>query len=83
MYLAGSPLRVERRKTRKRSDRENLYGGRFPGGPILIPFPMTKLRFWRNTTIATTAPGGTGSLQKHYLGYEWDETPRMVFVHRG
>jgi hypothetical protein len=32
---------------------------------ILIPFPMTKLRFWRNTTIATTPQGGTGSLQKH------------------
>jgi Domain of unknown function (DUF4082)/Bacterial Ig domain len=46
---------------------------------ILIPFPMTKLRFWRNTTIATTAQGGTGSLQKHYLGYEWDESPDNGF----
>jgi hypothetical protein len=46
---------------------------------ILIPFPMTKLRFWRNTTIATTPQGGTGSLQKHYLGYEWDESPDNGF----
>ncbi len=46
---------------------------------ILIPFPMTKLRIWRNTSIATTAQGGSGSLQPHYLGYEWDESPDNGF----
>jgi hypothetical protein len=40
---------------------------------ILIPYPMTKLRFWRNTpTVAATTPGNSGSLAKNYLGYEWD-----------
>jgi hypothetical protein len=43
---------------------------------ILIPYPMTQLRFWRNTpTVAATAPGNSGSLVKNYLGYEWDESP--------
>ena len=46
---------------------------------ILIPFPMTKLRFWRNCAIAATPSGGTGSLVKHYLGYEWDESPDNGF----
>ena len=32
-----------------------------------------KLRFWRNTTIATLAPGQTATLPTGVLGYEWDE----------
>ena len=50
---------------------------------ILIPYPMTKLRFWRNTHIATTPPGQSGSLVKNYLGYEWDESPDNGFRLRG
>ncbi len=46
---------------------------------ILIPYPMTKLRFWRNTKIATVQPGQIGSLVKNYLGYEWDESPDNGF----
>jgi hypothetical protein len=47
---------------------------------ILIPYPMTKLRFWRNTpTVAATAPGNSGSLVKNYLGYEWDCSPDNGF----
>jgi N,N-dimethylformamidase beta subunit-like protein/uncharacterized protein DUF4082/Big-like domain-containing protein len=46
---------------------------------ILIPFPMTKLRFWRNSAIAATPAGQSGSLVKHYLGYEWDESPDNGF----
>jgi hypothetical protein len=50
---------------------------------ILIPFPMTKLRFWRNCAIAATASGGTGKLVKNYLGYEWDESPDNGFRPQG
>jgi hypothetical protein len=46
---------------------------------ILIPYPMTKLRFWRNTAVASTTPGNSGSLVKNYLGYEWDESPDNGF----
>jgi len=46
---------------------------------ILIPYPMTKLRFWRNTAVANTTPGNSGSLVKNYLGYEWDSSPDNGF----
>jgi hypothetical protein len=46
---------------------------------ILIPYPMTKLRFWRNTSVATTAPGNSASLVRNLLGYEWDESPDNGF----
>ncbi len=47
---------------------------------ILIPFPMTKLRFWRNCAIAGTT---LGKLVPHYLGYEWDESPDNGFRPQG
>ncbi len=50
---------------------------------ILIPYPMTKLRFWRNTPVANTTLGNTGSLVKNYLGYEWDECPDNGFQPAG
>jgi hypothetical protein len=40
---------------------------------ITIPYAYSRLRFWRNTTIASLTPGQTGSLVTGYLGYEWDE----------
>ena len=46
---------------------------------ILIPYPMTKLRFWRNTPLAATPAGQSGMLVKDYLGYEWDESPDNGF----
>lgn len=42
---------------------------------ITIPYPMTLLRFWRNTNVAKTASGKSASLVTNYLGYEWDESP--------
>ena len=42
---------------------------------IEIPHGQTKLRFWRNTSVAQTAPGQVASLGPNYLGYEWDESP--------
>ena len=46
---------------------------------ILIPYPMTKLRFWRNCPLAATPVGQSGKLVKDYLGYEWDESPDNGF----
>jgi N,N-dimethylformamidase beta subunit-like protein/uncharacterized protein DUF4082/Big-like domain-containing protein len=46
---------------------------------ITIPFPMTLLRFWRNTNVAKTASGQTVSLVPNLLGYEWDESPDNGF----
>ncbi|MBV8281454.1 MAG: DUF4082 domain-containing protein, partial [Candidatus Eremiobacteraeota bacterium] len=40
---------------------------------------MSLLRFWRNTSVAATHPGGTATLVQNYLGYEWDESPDNGF----
>ena len=50
---------------------------------IQIPFGETQLRFWRNTSVATTAPGQTASLQPDLLGYEWDSAPDNPFTPAG
>jgi hypothetical protein len=52
-------------------------------GTITIPFDMTQLRFWRNTSIATTAPGQTASIEPGLLGYEWDSSPDNGFMPAG
>jgi hypothetical protein len=39
---------------------------------IKVPYDMSNLRFWRNTSIANVQPGQTGSLVPNLLGYEWD-----------
>jgi hypothetical protein len=46
---------------------------------IAIPYDMTKLRFWRNTSVANTAPGQSASLVQNLLGYEWDSAPDNGF----
>jgi hypothetical protein len=64
---------------------ENALTGQFwtvdswQAGTITIPYPMTLLRFWRNTNVAKTAVGQTASLVPNYLGYEWDESPDNGF----
>src|SRR4029077_2589133 len=50
---------------------------------IQIPYGETQLRFWRNTSVATTAPGHTASLQGDLLGYEWDSAPDNPFTPAG
>jgi hypothetical protein len=40
---------------------------------IQVPDTDGKMRFWRNTTVATLAPGTSATLPKGTLGYEWDE----------
>jgi hypothetical protein len=42
---------------------------------ITIPYGQTRLRFWRDTSVADTQPGQTATLTQNYLGYEWDESP--------
>jgi phosphodiesterase/alkaline phosphatase D-like protein len=39
---------------------------------ILVPAADGKMRFWRNTTIATQAPGDVATLPSGTLGFEWD-----------
>jgi hypothetical protein len=39
---------------------------------IQVPEADGKMRFWRNTSIATLAPGATATLASSTLGYEWD-----------
>jgi hypothetical protein len=40
---------------------------------IQVPAAYGNLRFWRNTSIATLAPGTTYTMPAGTLGYEWDE----------
>ncbi|SFO57975.1 VCBS repeat-containing protein [Bradyrhizobium sp. Ghvi] len=46
---------------------------------IQIPYGETKLRFWRNTSVANTPSGQTASLVQNLLGYEWDSSPDNGF----
>jgi hypothetical protein len=47
-------------------------GGTF-GTSIEVPEADGKMRFWRNTTVATLQPGEVATLSNGTLGYEWDE----------
>jgi hypothetical protein len=40
--------------------------------PITVPQADGRMRFWRNTSIATLAPGQIATLPAGVLGYEWD-----------
>ena len=40
---------------------------------IKIPASFGRLRFWRNTAIASLAPGATYTTRAGILGYEWDQ----------
>jgi hypothetical protein len=42
---------------------------------IRVPAADGKMRFWRNTSIATLAAGTTATLANNTLGYEWDTDP--------
>src|SRR5262249_28062799 len=43
------------------------------GTPFTVPYSDSKLRFWRNTSVAALQPGQTATLGDYVLGYEWDE----------
>ncbi|HKV62972.1 MAG TPA: N,N-dimethylformamidase beta subunit family domain-containing protein [Candidatus Acidoferrum sp.] len=40
--------------------------------PIFVPQADGRMRFWRNTSIASLAPGQVATLPTGTLGYEWD-----------
>ena len=46
---------------------------------IDVPAADGKMRIWRNTSIASQAPGQTATLGDGTLGYEWDEAPDNGF----
>ncbi len=46
---------------------------------IAVPAALGKLRFWRNTSVATLAPGATATMPQGTLGYEWDEEANNGF----
>jgi hypothetical protein len=46
---------------------------------IRVPAADGKMRFWRNTEVATLAPGATATLAADTLGYEWDTDPDNGF----
>lgn len=48
----------------------NPTGGEDP--TITVPFEYSRLRFWRNTTVAQLTSGQVRSLGEATLGYEWD-----------
>jgi hypothetical protein len=47
---------------------------------ITVPYGETKLRIWRNTSVANTAPGQSATLAGDVLGYEWDSAPDNGFM---
>jgi hypothetical protein len=50
---------------------------------IRVPAANGKLRFWRNTSIATLANGAVATLPANTLGYEWDEAPNDALAPAG
>ena len=40
---------------------------------ITVPSSFSGFRFWRNTSVASLAPGAAATLAPGSLGYEWDE----------
>jgi hypothetical protein len=50
---------------------------------IRVPAEDGKMRFWRNTAVATQAPGAVATLADSTLGYEWNTTPDNGFQPAG
>jgi len=46
---------------------------------ITVPAADGKMRFWRNTSIASLPPSGSATLPSATLGYEWDDSPDNGF----
>ncbi|WP_239310935.1 DUF4082 domain-containing protein [Frankia sp. Cj3] len=40
---------------------------------MMVPAADGKMRFWRNTAVASLAPGTSAALSQHSIGYESDE----------
>jgi hypothetical protein len=51
---------------------------------IQVPYPMSGLRFWRNSpNVSKLTSGQTWTLTQNYLGYEWDISPDDGFAPGG
>jgi len=51
---------------------------------IQVPYPMSGLRFWRNTpNVSKLTSGATWTLTQNILGYEWDASPDNGFAPAG
>jgi hypothetical protein len=51
---------------------------------IQVSYPMSRLRFWRNTPNVSMLPSGaTWTLTQNVLGYEWDASPDNGFAPAG
>ena len=51
---------------------------------IQVPYPMSTLRFWRNTpNVSKIGSGQTWTLASGLLGYEWDSSPDNGFAPPG
>ena len=73
-HLAGPPLQPagRRRPPGERADRHDVHGQRGPrpiGIPHEVPADDAKLRFWRNTSVA--------SLARRADGHTGDRRPRL------
>jgi hypothetical protein len=53
----------------------NIFMVNGPGATFALEVPASfaRLRFWRNTRIASLTPGQTAVLASNTLGYEWNE----------
>ncbi len=49
-----------------------LFTAQGANDPMSVPAADGKFRFWRNTSMATLAPGTTGTLPNGVVGYEFD-----------
>ncbi|WP_240197266.1 N,N-dimethylformamidase beta subunit family domain-containing protein [Nonomuraea lactucae] len=50
---------------------------------MTVPFDYSRLRLWRNTSVATLLPGQTAVFPAGTLGYEWDAAPDTAFTPGG
>ncbi len=53
------------------------------GDAIVVPAAYSKMRIWRNTSIASLAPGKSAVFPNDTLGFEWDESPDNGFAPPG
>ncbi|KQT91960.1 hypothetical protein ASG49_08175 [Marmoricola sp. Leaf446] len=50
-----------------------MYRSNYTDLAMQVPAALGKNRLWRNTSVATLAPGATATLAPHTIGYESDE----------
>ena len=67
-----------RRPARERADRHaSSWSTTAATTSIVVPAADGKMRFWRNTSVASLAPASTATLPDGTLGYEWDVDARQ------